>query len=296
MRRAHWRCEPSPTAQERGDGLSRTGSVTLLRNSWGVGLESVVGGSSPGAEYHVLVRWPGSRGACCMCSCPDDRQGYCKHAAATLTVAKAARAQSSAAPAAPAPRKRPAWMLAAYSSSSSAAAEPEPRAAEARSEAAEAWLAQLRRVEAHLVDAGAEGCRSLLADAVERSAMCGSLVSQLLGGSDAASESYQAMPATLLFDTLAKIRQERNEPVLRWCLLYLHFDAALPFAKRLLLGLGAPAPADADASANAKAKSTTLGKAEVKDDGGEDERHEKKQRTAVEDQAAQRTEAAAGDD
>jgi hypothetical protein len=236
-----WRWRPSPGADEAGAQACRAAPPRLLRSSWGLHVDAAARSSDGATLYTVHVRWlptaageGGPLAAHAICSCPDKREGYCKHAAAVLQAAAARRGEAPGAGGAP-------WLRAAYGA---------PREATPQAEAPQLPAGVLRRVELFRAEEraldllGAEGTAALLLGAVmaPRSGEPGvpddgEVLSRLFGGEDAASESYQLMTATRAFDAMRRLKAAGPARA-RWAaLVLLHDVQSVSFRARLRAAL-----------------------------------------------------------
>mmetsp|Transcript_17577 Transcript_17577/g.44585 ORF Transcript_17577/g.44585 Transcript_17577/m.44585 type:complete len:326 (+) Transcript_17577:87-1064(+) len=220
------RKSPARNAAERGAALARLGLVSVLWHDNQTGALNAVASSSESAdrEYFVLAR-PVGHALALACSCPDARPGYCKHAAAALEATKTQHLNKLSA--------RPSWLQAAYS-----AAPAEPRSL---SSAANKWRAQIKADEELLNGLGADGCRKLLLELFQSSGdpSCERAISEMFGGEGAQSESYQAMSATRLVDTKARLSIATIDQM-RWCVLFLLHDLCNPTARAAVDTLRSP--------------------------------------------------------
>jgi hypothetical protein len=236
-----WRWRPSAGADEAGALACRAAPPRLLRAAWGAHVDAAARSSDGKNWYTVNVRWlPAATGeggplaAHAICSCPDKRQGYCKHAAAVLQAAAAQRGAACGGDEAP-------WLRAAYGA---------PREAASDLEVLPLPASVLRRVELFRAEEraldllGAEGTAALLLGTImaPRSSEPGvpddgEVLSRLFGGEDAASEAYQLMTATRAFDAMRRLKAAGAARA-RWAALVLLYDVqSASFRARLRAAL-----------------------------------------------------------
>ncbi|GBG24055.1 Hypothetical Protein FCC1311_002732 [Hondaea fermentalgiana] len=187
-------------------------------------VDATVSSASSGARYAVVVRWPRGAtpegGPLCVCSCPDARPGYCKHAAAVIEHTRPELHQ-------------PSWLAAAYKTDGDTVDDDGAGNAAGDSGESDAmrWIKRFRTYEAWLDQRDGPKLRELLGTAIKRDQLCLRITSQMLGGSDAAAESYQTMTATRLFDTRHLI-EEASAPRMRWVLLFMLMDSQVAWLQR----------------------------------------------------------------
>jgi len=219
-----WQNSASAGAQEKGLTLVREGSAILLRGARGSRTDGIVRSSTGtgGPIYRVSVRYPRgiSEGAHGVCTCADKRKGFCKHVCALLESARKLSEDESGG------TKRPSWLASAYMPASSAKSFAETLAEQ--SEETKKWIVDLDQLENWLEKQSVDHLRDLLTESVSANEQCGSVISQIFGGSDASTSSYQGMVATRFFDTL-RLVQEAKEGDLRWVIFYLCQDLQNPW-------------------------------------------------------------------
>lgn len=254
-----WRSQASPGSGERGAEISRRGLVRFARNVPGRAAEAAVTSSDGESEYFVLVRYLfefHNRNSTlslphCICSCPDKRQGYCKHSAAVLKDLAGSKSSKKGQGEAHKPQK-PAWMLSAYSTAAA-----DPVKAATPSAAAVSWSKKVQMDEERMRKLGLERCREFLKDTVSLgSKESQEMVSLLFGGRDAQSESYQNMACTKQFDTWNKIAMSSADHIY-FALLLVLYDLCDPKEERRFQNLQAiTSCVDAPAAVTATATKT----------------------------------------
>jgi hypothetical protein len=209
-----WRWRPSAGADEAGALACRAAPPRLLRAAWGAHVDAAARSSDGQTWYTVNVRWletgeGGPLAAHAICSCPDKRQGYCKHAAAVLKAAAAQRGAASGGDEAP-------WLRAAYGAPREPVLAPDLEVLPLP--ASVLRRVELFRAEERALDLlGAEGTAALLLGTImaPRSSEPGvpddgEVLSRLFGGEDAASEAYQLMTATRAFDAMRRLKASQS--------------------------------------------------------------------------------------
>lgn len=218
-----WRDTAAATAVERGTALAKSGAVETARCIWQRAIDANVTSSQGGTgQYAVVVRWP--RGSAslplCMCSCPDSRPGYCKHAAAVLEYAR------------PSHHKRPAWLESAYKPGDQSEDTDADRMHNSLGLGPQRdWILRFHSYENWLQSCEKPYLQSIFNTAIVRDPACLRVISQMLGGSDAAAEGYQEMTATRLFDTRHLI-EHASLSHMRWIMLFLLMDACVPWIQK----------------------------------------------------------------
>eukprot|EP00516_Mucochytrium_quahogii_P010531 CAMPEP_0203783036 /NCGR_PEP_ID=MMETSP0099_2-20121227/11437_1 /ASSEMBLY_ACC=CAM_ASM_000209 /TAXON_ID=96639 /ORGANISM=" , Strain NY0313808BC1" /LENGTH=215 /DNA_ID=CAMNT_0050684827 /DNA_START=234 /DNA_END=879 /DNA_ORIENTATION=- len=195
-----WRSTPSPAILDKAKHIARFGEVDIETCEWGsIVYANVKSTPEADARYSILIQWIDGK-LTCMCTCPDKRSGYCKHAAAVIIRAKTREK-------APQTKKRkPSWLAAAYSSSAS-----QETSTTTTTGTDDEWIRDVKANQSILNTIDHEQRIDFVSDIIQDDKKAAGVVSQLFGGKDVSSSSYQAMPITRLFDTLAHIKQATTQ-------------------------------------------------------------------------------------
>ncbi len=237
-----WPYNPSSRVYEAGCLLASTGNVTIVNRNTDPDrhyIKAFVNSSDGKSKYFVLVRslypffnrYNGSNNYSakklmhCICSCPDRRDGYCKHCAAVIEELKNMKEFGNNLQKINTKSK---WIQSAYSSSVNTKEIISTNTDEKK------WLRNFELIENAMNALGVKGCAQFLKNCVlKHDSPSREIVSVLFGGDEARSECYQSMHTTRLVDTWARIDNSTYEYI-EFTILYLIYELKIEVIEKEL--------------------------------------------------------------
>jgi len=205
-----WRSQASSGADLMGIELRK---VSIIRSVAGRNIDAIVTGSG-GKRYGVVIRAQ-DKGECflVMCSCPDKRDGYCKHVSAVKAFISKPM--------------QPLGLQSEYLQSAFGQLDADSF------DEAKCWLDEFAGNEKRMEGSSSESIVSMVLGWLQHDKDAAKTIVQLLGGKFTESSGYQAMSTTQYFD-IKQILHDSNavsKDKLIWIVLYLLHDVNLEYVK-----------------------------------------------------------------